>query len=141
MQFPHFFCRYIFFFNFVLFHPVFVDWKVIFRVKLEKFFFPKKCVSTLWGGEGSGKCGKNPHFFGRLPWGIPLSFLPDAGRGSVNKFLLILSPKLSWQLSITQLWPLYNYHSPNVRLSFRQNPHTAKINHSTLSPTLSTSPP
>ena len=42
------FCPIFFFFkNFVLFYPVFVGWKVIFRVKLKKNFFPPKCVSTL----------------------------------------------------------------------------------------------
>ena len=42
------FCPILFFKkNFVLFYPVFVGWKVIFRVKLKKNFFPPKCVSTL----------------------------------------------------------------------------------------------
>ena len=62
VQFPHFF-RYFFFKNCVIFHPVFVGLKVIFRVKLKKNFFSPKCVSTLEGGGwGSGRCGKNPHF-------------------------------------------------------------------------------
>ena len=38
---------FILFKNFVLFYPVFVGWKVIFRMKLKKIFFPPKCVSTL----------------------------------------------------------------------------------------------
>ena len=42
------FCPILFFFkNFVLFYPVFVGWKVIFRVKMEKIFSPTKCVSPL----------------------------------------------------------------------------------------------
>ena len=42
------FCPILFFLkNFVLFYPVFVGWKVIFRVKLKKNFFHPKCVSTL----------------------------------------------------------------------------------------------
>ena len=52
------FCPILFFFkNFVLFYPVFVGWKVIFRVKLKKIFFPPKCVSTLQGGRGGGGRG------------------------------------------------------------------------------------
>ena len=48
VQYPHFFVQLSFFFkNFVLFYPVFVGWKVIFRVKLKKIFFPHKCVFTL----------------------------------------------------------------------------------------------
>ena len=57
------FCPILFFFkNFVLFYPVFVGWKVIFRVKLKKNFFPQNCFPPFGGGGGSGRCGKNPHF-------------------------------------------------------------------------------
>ena len=38
-NFHTFLSNFIFFKNFVLFYPVFVGWKVIFRVKLEKIFF------------------------------------------------------------------------------------------------------
>ena len=57
------FCPILFFFkNFVLFHPVFVGWKAIFRGKYETIFFPPKCVSPLQGG-GAVREGWNPHFF------------------------------------------------------------------------------
>ena len=46
-NFHTFLSNFIFFKNFVLFYPVFVGCKVIFRVKLKKKFFSPKCVSTL----------------------------------------------------------------------------------------------
>jgi len=38
--------------NFFLFYPVFVGWKVIFRVKLKKNFFPQNVFPHFRGGEG-----------------------------------------------------------------------------------------
>ena len=53
VQFPHFFVPFYFFKkNFVLFHPVFVGRKVIFRGKLEKIFPPQNVFPYFRGGPG-----------------------------------------------------------------------------------------
>ena len=48
---------YFFFINFVPFYPVFVGWKVIFRVKVDNFPPPKMCFHTLAGGGRGGPRG------------------------------------------------------------------------------------
>ena len=53
--FPHFFRYFLLFLkNFVLFYPVFVCWKVIFREKLERIFFPQNVFPHFRGGGSLG---------------------------------------------------------------------------------------